>query len=861
MTSICDLSRLRYLIFSVLFCLSANAQVGLNYYLPSSDFDSKITSPKDFFGFDIGDWHISHDPLYYYMKTLAQESDRITIKEYARSHENRPLVYLTISSPENHSKIEEIRQQNVQLTDPDLSSKVDIEDLPIIIYQGYSIHGNEPSGGNAAPLIAYYLASANDEHVSELLENAVIILDPCYNPDGFNRFASWVNSHKSKTLVKDPSNRELNEAWPRGRTNHYWFDLNRDWLLLTHPESQGRIETFHHWKPTVLTDHHEMGTNSTFFFQPGIPSRTNPNTPPLNQQLTEHIGHYHASALDSIGSQYYTKESFDDFYYGKGSTYPDINGCVGILFEQASSRGHLQESVNGDLSFPFTIRNQVVTSISTQKAAVKLRKDLLEFKREAFQKAQKEARSSKIKAYVYQSEDNQRVQRFNHIMNTHKIDVYKLDQRVTTNGKIFAPERNAYVIPVDQDQYKMVKTIFERVKTFPDSLFYDVSTWTMPLAFDLEYSELKSKYSKNLLGNKWEHSPKGKKMELSRNSYAIAIEWNQVNAPKILYKLLSISAVIKVNMEAFSMDGKSYPAGTLIIPRQQNSRIYNLILSSLEGVSAEEGLIINTLSGGLSDEGITLGSPKQSALKLPEIAMIVGDGISSYDAGEIWYTMDRIFEMPVTKLDINRFNGNSLKRYNTLILPDGNYRQFSGEDSKAIKEWIKNGGKVIAFKRALNWLNGQQMVNLISQPSASSKSNDTNKNTDYAGSSASSGAKVLGGAIFNATMDLTNPLCFGYRDNELALFKRGTQFYTPTDNPYATPIKYTEDPLLSGYMHQSFNQKAKGAAAVSLFAMNQGRIIAHVDSPVFRGYWWGGLRLFANSIFFSDLISGRALQR
>ena len=279
--------------------------IDLSYYLPQDiTYDQSIPTPKEVIGHEVGEWHVTHDKLYYYMKELAEASDRVSITEYARSHENRPLVYLTITSEKNRENLEEIRLEHKKLTDPSESGSVDIDNMPVVIYQGNSIHGNEPSGGNGALATAYYLAAAQGAYIDDLLDNAIILLDPCYNPDGFQRFSSWVNSHKGKNLISDPNSREYNEVWPRGRTNHYWFDLNRDWLLLTHPESQGRIKHFHHWKPDILTDHHEMGSNSTFFFQPGIPSRTNPNTPKINQELTAEIATFHAAALDEIGSLY-----------------------------------------------------------------------------------------------------------------------------------------------------------------------------------------------------------------------------------------------------------------------------------------------------------------------------------------------------------------------------------------------------------------------------------------------------------------------------------------------------------------------------------------------------------------------------
>jgi len=225
-----------------LFCFWAgnlsSQSVDLSYFLPEIDYDKSIPTPEEALGYMPGDWHMTHDQLVMYLRLLAQSSDRVTIEEYARSYENRPLVLLTITASENHKNLDQIRKDHVALTDPKLSSKLDVSKMPLVVYQGYSIHGNEPSGGNAAPLVAYYLAAGKGKVVENLLKNTVILLDPCYNPDGFHRFSTWVNTHKSKTLVTDPQDREYDEVWPRGRTNHYWFDLNRDWLPIQHPESK-----------------------------------------------------------------------------------------------------------------------------------------------------------------------------------------------------------------------------------------------------------------------------------------------------------------------------------------------------------------------------------------------------------------------------------------------------------------------------------------------------------------------------------------------------------------------------------------------------------------------------------------------
>jgi hypothetical protein len=432
----------KYIFTVLLFLVSLSflsAQVTLDYYLPKGiKYDSKVPTPKEFLGYEVGEWHVGHDQLVYYMRAVAAASDRVTIKTFARSYEGRPLVLLTITSPENQKRIDEIQREHVQLTDPNASKDLNVDNMPVVLYQGYSIHGNEASGSNAALLYAYYLAAAQGDAIEERLKNTVILLDPSFNPDGMNRFASWVNTHKSYHPVADGNEREYNEAWPRGRTNHYWFDLNRDWLLTQHPESQGRIHNFHTWKPNVLTDHHEMGTNNTFFFQPGVPSRTHPITPLRNQELTGEIAKYHAKGLDKIGSLYYTKENFDDFYYGKGSTYPDVQGAIGILFEQASSRGHYQESVHGVLTFPFTVRNQFVTSLTTLEAGYNLRKELLSWQREFYTSAMDEAGQDNLKAYVFGDQyDKTRTAHFIELLLRHRIKIYKANSDIIANGQSF----------------------------------------------------------------------------------------------------------------------------------------------------------------------------------------------------------------------------------------------------------------------------------------------------------------------------------------------------------------------------------------------------------------------------------------
>jgi len=833
------------LVICLLFAFSIQAQKPeLSYYLSETSYDNAVPSPEEFLGYQVGEWHVSHDQLKYYMEKLAETSERVTIETYGYSHEHRPLQLLTITSKKNHDRIDKILEQHQKMAN---GEQVDMKDLPAVVYQGYSIHGNESSGSNAALLVGYYLAAGQGQIVKNTLDNLVILFDPCYNPDGLTRFSTWANSNRYKNLISDPTSREYNEPWPRGRTNHYWFDLNRDWLLLTHPESKGRIKNFQKWKPNVLTDHHEMGSNSTFFFQPGIPSRTNPNTPQINQDLTEEIGHYHANALDSIGSLYYSKESFDDFYYGKGSTYPDAQGCVGILFEQASSRGHLQETVNGLLSFPFTIRNQVVTSLSTQEASVRMRKELLQYKSDFYKDAVRRADSHNVKAWIFGDSDSYKLNRFVEILLSHNIEVHSLTKNTTQAGKSFAKD-NAYIVSLRQQQFTLAKSVFESVNTFNDSLFYDVSAWTMPLAFDLDYASFTGSVPKALMGNQLTQRIKNTGSLTNPNaSFAYTIPWSQYMAPTALYAMQDAGLNVKIANNAM---GQKELITTVQNQKLKPEEIKNL----MSELSDKYALQIQGLNEGRKS-GKFYGSPSNSFLKIPKIALISGRGLNSYDVGELWHQLDHVMGLPFTMLDKAQFASADLSKYNLIIMADGRYG-VGGFDAKKLKKWTQDGGNILAFKGAINYLNSQDIIS-VEKISAEIPKNIP----DYKTSSSARGAQVIGGAIFETIMDMTHPLSYGYPDKYLPSFKKGTHFYKHTDNALATPAKYSKNALLSGYVSDENLNALNGSSAVMVHGHGSGKIISITDNPNFRGYWWGGSKLFANAIFLNELISRRAVQR
>ena len=825
-----------FLIFILFVSLSVSSQeIDLSYYLPKdTTFDQNIPTPKSVIGHQVGEWHVTHDKLVEYMKALALASDRISIENRGSTFEGRPLLLLTITSPKNHINIDKIRENHINGTN---DSNKDISNDPIVVYQGFSIHGNEPSGSNAALAVAYYLAAANN--INDVLDNTIILFDPSYNPDGLQRFAYWVNTNKSKNINPDPNDREYKEIWPKGRTNHYWFDMNRDWLPVQLPESSARISSFHKWLPNILTDHHEMGSNSTFFFQPGIQSRTHPLTPNLNQELTREIGTYHAKAFDKLGSTYYSEESFDDFYYGKGSTFPDINGSIGILFEQASSRGHAQETVNGVLTFPFTIRNQFTAALSTLKAANNMRVKILQYQQNFYKEA---ITTGENKAIVFGDEkDAAKSYHLAEVLTKHQVKIHEIKSDFTKNGKIFKKDYG-YIVPMNQKNQRLVRAMFDERTKFKDSLFYDVSAWTFNHSFGVDFAENIS-FSK--AGKEITNLEMNKGSIHSLSSVGYLMSWNEYYTPKALNKILTKGIRAKVSMKNFKNGGNNYDYGTIFIPTQNQQLNQDDLFRFLEEVAIENHLKINGVSSGLN-QGIDLGSNNFRAIKKQKVAMLVGGSIFGNDAGEIWHLLDQRFDMMLTKLDLSYLSSTDISKYTTIIIPSLSSLDKSLQEK--LKVWTRNGGTLIGYRNSVKMLAKNKFITLQFE----TVKRDTIKNISFDKRSLISGSQVIGGAIFEAEIDRSHPINFGYKNNKLALFRNTTIFIKPNKKSYNNPIQYLDNPLLSGYISKSNLNALKNSVPFQIQKMGSGRVMVFTDNTNFRAFWYGTNKLLMNAIFFGD---------
>ncbi len=842
-----------FFILAPLFCL--NAQVQLDYYLnDTTNYNTSIPTPESVIGHQVGELHVSHDKLSHYVQELSKTSKRVKLVERpsGKTYENRTSWLMIITSESNHSNLEEIRQQHLRLSD---SKNIDIDtsNMPIVVYQGFSVHGDEPSGSNASLLLMYHLTASDSDETNELLDNTIILLDPSFNPDGLQRFSQWANMNKNQSLNPDPSDREYNQYWPRGRTNHYWFDLNRDMLPNQLPETNAKVETFTSWLPNILTDHHEMGTNSSFFFQPGVPERKNPLISDLNQALTKEIGTYHEDALNKIGSLYYSEEDYDDFFFGKASTYPDANGSIGILFEQGSSRGHIQESVNGILTFPFTIRNQLTAAFSTLTAAQNMRVRLLDYMKDFYDNQIDPA--SKYESIIFgKQKDKSTVYHLAEVLDSHKIKFNSLSQDVEVNGTKYSKD-NSYIVPLNQPKRTLIRAMFDTQTTFKDSLFYDVSAWTFPLAFNVNYDKTNRLNKTGKLGiksNEVENLKRVNGSVDSKSDYAYIFEPHDYYAQAAVYKLIKNGLRVKTATRKFAVNGENFDFGTYLVSVQNQSLNSDEIFNLLVDISSETGINVRSQSTG-STEGIDLGSDYFKIVKEPRIGLIVGEGVRSYDAGEIWHLLDTRYEIPISKLDVGDLNYIDFSRYSHIILPDysaGSQYQSGGVSINVdkIKNYIDNGGNLIAYRNSVKWVS-----NNISE--IDFHTNEINaSNVSFSDRQNFYGAQQTGGAIFNSIIDKSHPINYGIETNSLPLFRNSNVYMTKSNQSFNNPIIYSSNPLMSGYISEENLSLLKKSTPFKVIRRGKGKILLMTDNTNFRAFWFGTNRILLNMLFHSNIM-------
>lgn len=817
----------------------------ISYFFPKGQWnysiDPSIPTPKQHFGFEVGQQMAMYDQIVAYVNKLTQASPRFSIKEYGRTHENRPILCVAITSPANQARIEEIRLAHQQLADP--GAKVD-KNQPAVVEIMESIHGNEASGVNSGIAFAYFWAAARGGEIDKLLENTVILYVPAQNPDGCTRFATWVNTHRSLRNNSDPQSLEFHEPFPGGRSNHYWHDLNRDWINLTQPEMKAMVDIHQAWMPNIVNDHHEQSRDSFFFLEPADPVAYNPYIPQENKDLTAKVADFEASMLDGVGSLYFSKDSYDSYSLGTGDVYGDALGSVAMLFEQPSSRGHQQESANGVLNFQFTMRNQILSAFGAVKAASVMREELNDYMVRFCQARYAEAQKQAVKGWVFDGNGSKATAwHFIELMRHHGFKVSRLSKDMTQDGRSYKAE-DSYVVSAAQKNSILLNSLFDTNKEFVDSLFYDVSTWNMAEAYGLRYSALKS-----VNGLQGEDAtsiafPQGG-IEGGKSNVAYIFDNRELYTPYVVNMLQEKGIRVMVTRSGASMKGSDvqHGPGTFIVPVASQTVSADSIYNTLSQLAAEAGVKVQA-TGTSRMADFDLGHYTNRTLRQAKVAILAGGNSSS--VGSVWFLLNNRMQMTPTLLDPS--SSIDLSRYNVLVMTSGVRDQ---QLLDKIAAWVRGGGTLITLGSAYSSANAMKFTDIKTKQM---ERPDETKYVNFDERADRNSMYAIPGTDLLAQMDYSHPLCWGYSE-PMPVFKNSTLVFENPKVANSAPVWFDKsEPLLSGYLRKAHKESIKGAPEVIVAGAGSGSVICFADDPNFRSVWYSGTRMFMNAILFGNMV-------
>lgn len=806
-------------------------------------------SPSEYLGYELGSQFSRHYQVVNYFKHLNEKSDKVSISIYGETYEKRPLLSVIITDETNQENIEQIRKDN--LIRAGMENGENQYDIPIV-WLGYNVHGNESVSTEAAMKTAYELITNR----VEWLKNVVIIIEPCINPDGRERYVNfyWQNGHRNYN--PDPLSKEHREPWLSGRSNHYMFDLNRDWAWITQTESSSRVALYNQWLPHVAVDFHEQGVNSPYYFAPAAKPYHELLTNWQIQFQTE-IGKNHAKYFDRQGWLYFTKEVFDLLYPSYGDTYPSFGGSIGMTYEQGGS-GRAGLGVKTTLGDTLTLRDRIdhhfTTGISTVEMTYKNGQNLLSHFEKYF-----EYNSGDNKSYIIKNLSNSDLKYLSEWFELHRIKFgsakltkptkafsYKLNRQVS-----ITVEDDDLIVPINQPKWRFVKSLFEQRTSITDSITYDVTAWSIPYAFGLEAYEMPIDISpiKPIEINTTTRS------KTSQNSYAIFAEWEGVGSIKFLSELLQKGVKVRTNKVPFSNNGKSFERGTIIVTKRGNEHFGDRWITTVNDLANENDVPLYSASSGFADRGVDLGSGDIDIVDQPKVAMVTGAGTSTLAVGATWYYMEQIINYPFTALESDLISENTLKHYNVLILQNGSYRKWGEREMGAIDQWVKAGGKLILIQNALRKFIGRNGYSLRKYNDESEKSRYEelmkSVSISYANRERESMKKYISGAIFEGKMDNTHPLGFGYDTNYFTLKTNSQKIALLEDGWNVAKIERKSD-LISGFAGKKALEFIPNSLVFGSESHGRGTVVYFVDDPMFRAMWRNGYRVFANALFYVD---------
>lgn len=806
----------------------------------TSIFSQKIKSPEDFLGYKLGERFTRHHKVVEYFSYVSNELSNVVLEKYGETNEKRPLYVSYISSQKNIQNLENIRLKNLGQTG--LKPNAGTNDVAIV-WLSYNVHGNEASSTEASMQTLYELVTTKKEY----LENTLVIIDPCINPDGRDRYVNWFNQVTNSPYNPNQDSKEHHEPWPGGRPNHYLFDLNRDWAWATQVESSQRLAIYNKWMPHIHVDFHEQFINNPYYFAPAAE--------PFHEIITDwqrdfqaQIGKNHAKYFDQKGWLYFTKESFDLLYPSYGDTYPTYMGAIGMTYEQAG-HGMAGLGIHTDHGYELTLVDRVAHHKTTGLSTVEMAsRNVLKLNTE-FTKFFKNE-NLEYKSYVLKNENSDKTQRLINLLNKHEI-TYEYTKKGQVKGYNYQTQKddkisvsnNDLVIHTDQPKGKMVKVLFEPNAKLADSLTYDITAWSIPYAHGFKAITSKSKVasSKSLNTNIILN-------QIDKNAYAYISKWNSLEDATFLTQMLNKNIRVRFSESTFILEGNSYKPGSLIVLRHNNKN--ENFDKNLIKIANEMGRKITPVKTGFVDAGKDFGSSSVNPINKQKVAVLSGKGTSSLSFGEIWHFFETQLKYPVTIIDTDYFSRIDLQKYDVLIMPEGYYGSFLTKTNLSkVTKFTQNGGTVIAIGNAVRSFADKDGFSLKSKKLE--KHDDSSANlTPYADQERKGANNLITGAVFKAKVDNTHPMAYGY-ENEYFSLKLGSRTfdYLPNGNV----AYFTKDAInISGFAGKNALENIPESLLFGEERKGSGSIIYMVDNPLFRSFWENGKLFFVNAIFFRN---------
>jgi len=682
-------------------------------------FAQELRSPERYLGYKLGEQFTPHYKIVAYFRYIAEASKNVKLVQYGITNEGRPLIAVFIASDENIGKLEEIRQNNLALAGL-ISSAEQVADLssssssskrkigtatgtssnaPVICWLSYNVHGNEPASSEAAMQTLFDMVDPSNTSAHAWLKNTVVVIDPCLNPDGRDRYVNFYNSVRGITPDANPSSREHAEPWPGGRINHYYFDLNRDWAWQTQKETQARLALYNQWLPQIHVDYHEQGYNAPYYFAPAAEPFHKVITP-WQRGFQTIIGKNNAKYFDQNGWLYFTKQEFDLLYPSYGDTYPIYNGSIGMTYEQGGiGAGLAIVTRSGDtLTLADRIAHHLSTGLSTiETASANAQKLVEEFKK--FYENSITKPPGEYKTYIIQNDNNDKIDALTRILDRNGITYgFGLQNSVTgynyVTGKTEQYHANANDLVINAYQPKSVLlNVLLEPKTFvTDSNTYDITAWSLPYVYGLTAYGVKEsiKPSASTL------NPVKLQPLVNTHAYAYASSWQSVNDVRFLAALLKKGIKVRYSEKPFETGGKKFTAGSLLITRAGNDRadFDQIVTQTAAGLNNE----ITPLTSGFVEKGADFGSDVIKYIHKPSVMLVNGDGVSAEAMGEVWHFFEQQINYPVTLVRYKDLEKIRLSDFDVAIFPDGIYGDFP---SDKLQNWVRDGGKLIVLQNAV----------------------------------------------------------------------------------------------------------------------------------------------------------------